>query len=64
MAEIVTFSKEGNVGIISVNNPPVNALSQAVRAGIKAGIEKGAADPDVAVMIVLCEGRTFIAGRA
>lgn len=62
MSEIVVFSKEGNIGIITVNNPPVNALSQAVRAGIKTGIEKGIADQDVAVMLIICEGRTFIAG--
>lgn len=62
MSEIVVFSKEGNIGIITVNNPPVNALSQAVRAGIKTGIEKGNADADVSAMLILCEGRTFIAG--
>ena len=55
MSEIVGFSKEGNIGVITVNNPPVNALSQAVRAGIKAGIEKGNADKDVAAMIIICE---------
>ena len=62
MAAIVEFSKEGNIGIISVNNPPVNALSQAVRAGIKAGIQQGIDDKDVEAMIIVCEGRTFIAG--
>ncbi|MHB8139510.1 MAG: 3-hydroxyacyl-CoA dehydrogenase NAD-binding domain-containing protein [Smithellaceae bacterium] len=62
MAETVTFSKEGNVGLIIVNNPPVNALSQAVRAGIKAGVEKGIEDKEVDAMIIMCEGRTFIAG--
>ncbi|MFO7569547.1 MAG: 3-hydroxyacyl-CoA dehydrogenase NAD-binding domain-containing protein [Smithellaceae bacterium] len=62
MPEVVVFSKEGNIGLITVNNPPVNALSQAVRAGIKAGVEKGIADADVAVMLIICEGRTFIAG--
>ena len=62
MSEVVRFSKEGNIGIITINNPPVNALSQAVRAGIKAGLEKGMADNDIAAMIILCEGRTFIAG--
>ena len=62
MAEVVVFSKEGNIGLITVNNPPVNALSQAVRAGIQAGVEKGIADGDVAVMLLICEGRTFIAG--
>lgn len=62
MAEIVTFSKEGTIGLITVNNPPVNALAQAVRAGIKSGIERGIADGDVAALVILCEGRTFIAG--
>ncbi len=62
MSDPVTFSKEGNIGVISVNNPPVNALAQAVRAGIQAGVEKGLADPDVKAMVIWCEGRTFIAG--
>jgi len=62
MAEVVMFSKKGNIGLITVNNPPVNAMDQAVRAGIKSGIEKGIADKDVAAMIIICEGRTFIAG--
>ncbi len=62
MPEVVLFSKVGNIGLITVNNPPVNALSQAVRAGIQDGVTKGLADSEVAVMIILCEGRTFIAG--
>ncbi|MGO9139218.1 MAG: 3-hydroxyacyl-CoA dehydrogenase NAD-binding domain-containing protein [Syntrophales bacterium] len=62
MPENVTFSKQGSIGIISVNNPPVNALSQAVRAGIKSGMEKGIADEGIKAMVIICEGRTFIAG--
>lgn len=62
MPEIVTFTKEGPIGLIAVNNPPVNALSNAVRTGMKAGVEQGIADADVAAMIIWCEGRTFIAG--
>jgi len=62
MPEIVAFSKEGNIGLITINHPPVNALSQAVRSGIRACVEKGIADQEVAAMIILCEGRTFIAG--
>jgi 3-hydroxyacyl-CoA dehydrogenase len=62
MPENVTFSKQGSIGIISVNNPPVNALSQAVRAGIESSVEKGIADEDVKAMVIICEGRTFIAG--
>jgi 3-hydroxyacyl-CoA dehydrogenase len=54
--------KEGNVGFILVNNPPVNALSQAVRAGLQAVVEQAVSDEEVAAMVLLCEGRTFIAG--
>ena len=62
MPENVTFSKQGSIGIISVDNPPVNALSQAVRAGIKSAVEQGRADEDIQAMVIICEGRTFIAG--
>jgi 3-hydroxyacyl-CoA dehydrogenase len=62
MSEVVTFSKQGNIGLIIVNNPPVNALAQAVRAGIRDGVERGIADKDVSAMIIISEGRTFTAG--
>ena len=60
--EKVTFVKEGNIGFVTVNNPPVNALCQAVRAGIENGVKQGIADKDVEAIIIWCEGRTFIAG--
>lgn len=59
---VVTFSKQGNIGVIAVNNPPVNALSQAVRAGLRDAVAQGLADDGVAAMVIWCEGRTFIAG--
>lgn len=59
---VVSFSKQGSVGVISVNNPPVNALSQAVRAGLRDAVAQGLADNDVTAMLIWCEGRTFIAG--
>ena len=62
MSEPVFFSKYDTIGVISVNNPPVNALAQAVRAGIRERVEEGIADKDVAAMIIWCEGRTFMAG--
>lgn len=62
MSDVVSFSKEGPFGLITVNNPPVNALSQAVRAGLKTSVERGIADADVKAMIIICAGRTFIAG--
>jgi 3-hydroxyacyl-CoA dehydrogenase len=59
---VVTFSKQGNIGVITVNNPPVNALSQPVRAGLRDAVAQGIGEDEVAAMVVWCEGRTFIAG--
>ena len=62
MSEVVSFTREGEIGVITVANPPVNALSQAVRAGLKRAVETGLADPGVKAMVLICEGATFIAG--
>ena len=56
------FEKRGNVGVIWVNNPPVNAISVGVRAAIIDGVAKLAADPEIKVGVLACEGRTFMAG--
>jgi 3-hydroxyacyl-CoA dehydrogenase len=56
------FEKRGNVGIIWVNNPPVNAISVGVRAAIIDGVAKLALDPEIKIGILACEGRTFMAG--
>ena len=56
------FEKRGNVGVIWVNNPPVNAISVGVRAAIIDGVAKLALDPDIKVGVLACEGRTFMAG--
>ena len=61
MSSPVSYTLEGSIGVISVNNPPVNALSQAVRQGIFDAIAEAERDASKAVLI-LCEGRTFIAG--
>jgi len=45
MSDVVHLSRDNEIAIITVNNPPVNALSQAVRAGIAEAIEQFAADP-------------------
>ena len=62
MSDTVSFSKQGAIGLIKVNNPPVNALNQSVRAGLKACVEQGLGDDSVNAMVLICEGRTFIAG--
>ncbi len=60
--DAVLFSTDGDVGIITVNNPPVNALRNAVRAGIKDGVDKFVADPAVKAIVLIGGGRTFLAG--
>jgi 3-hydroxyacyl-CoA dehydrogenase len=56
------FEKRGNVGIIWINNPPVNAISVGVRAAIIDGVAQLALDPEIKIGILACEGRTFMAG--
>jgi 3-hydroxyacyl-CoA dehydrogenase len=58
----VALSKVGNVLVATVDNPPVNALSQPVRAGLIAAVDALQSDADISAMVIVCEGRTFIAG--
>lgn len=58
----VTFEQLQSVGIINIDYPPVNALSQSVRQGLLDGIEKFEADDSVKAIIIRCARRTFIAG--
>jgi len=58
---VVSYKIHQNIGIISLNNPPVNALSQQLRAGILQAVESAQKDESQAIVLI-CEGRTFIAG--
>src|SRR6266481_89307 len=60
--ELVRFEKVDGIGVITVDNPPVNALSPGVPQGITAAIDKGNADPAVKAMVLIGAGRSFIAG--
>jgi 3-hydroxyacyl-CoA dehydrogenase len=62
MSELVTLSKNGDVAVVTVNNPPVNALSPGVPEGILAHIQTAAADPTVKAIVLIGGGKTFIAG--
>jgi 3-hydroxyacyl-CoA dehydrogenase len=59
---MVDYNVEGGVAVLTLNNPPVNALSQGVRQGLKEGVEKALADDSAQAIMIFCEGRTFIAG--
>ena len=61
-AEVVRYEVEDGIGVITVDNPPVNALGPGVREGIIAGVDKGNADPNVKAMVLIGAGRSFIAG--
>jgi 3-hydroxyacyl-CoA dehydrogenase len=61
MTHSVSYTKDGDLGIITVNNPPVNALSQHVRQGLSESFNAASTDETSAV-ILICDGRTFIAG--
>jgi 3-hydroxyacyl-CoA dehydrogenase len=60
--ELIRFEKDGDIGVITVDNPPVNALSPGVPEGIVAAVDKGNADPAVKAMVLIGAGRSFIAG--
>ena len=52
----------GVAGAIWIDNPPVNALSQHVREGLAAAVPAVADDPEMQAAVLVCRGRTFIAG--
>ena len=58
---VVTYKIKDEIGLITLNNPPVNALSHALREGLKQAVESAQKD-DSKALIIICEGRTFIAG--
>src|SRR5471030_2327590 len=62
MSDAVLRSTQGRIGILTVNNPPVNALAAAVRDGIKAGVEAFGSDAGIDAIVLIGGGRTFIAG--
>ena len=62
MTDAVLRSTQGRIGILTVNNPPVNALAAAVRDGIKEGVEAFGKDGNIDAIVLIGGGRTFIAG--
>ncbi|MEY4248374.1 MAG: hypothetical protein RJA87_7 [Pseudomonadota bacterium] len=59
---VTTLAVEGDVAIVTLNSPPVNALSAPVREGLSLGINAAMADSAVKSVVLICDGRTFIAG--
>jgi 3-hydroxyacyl-CoA dehydrogenase len=59
---VTTLTNDGEVAVLTLNSPPVNALSGPVRAGIVDGVAKALGDKSVKALVLICEGKTFIAG--
>ena len=62
MSELVKYHVEGSCAILSINNPPVNALGPGVAHGILNGVKAAIQDSHVQAIILIGDGRTFIAG--
>src|SRR5580704_2156149 len=59
---VTDLTREGDIAVLTINSPPVNALSAQVRNGLRDGAVQAAADPAVKAIVLICAGRTFIAG--
>jgi 3-hydroxyacyl-CoA dehydrogenase len=62
ITEAVNLEKQGEIGILWIDNPPVNALGHAVRKGMADGIVMAEKDEEIKAVVVICKGRTFCAG--
>ncbi|WP_425500288.1 3-hydroxyacyl-CoA dehydrogenase NAD-binding domain-containing protein [Parvibaculum indicum] len=62
MNDVGDLTVEGDIGVLTLNSPPVNALSAPVREAIHEGIKQAIADDKVKAIVLICDGRTFIAG--
>jgi 3-hydroxyacyl-CoA dehydrogenase len=62
MSDLVSFSNDNGIGVITINNPPVNALSPGVPEGILAAVATAQTDDSVKALVLIGSGRTFIAG--
>ena len=62
MSQVVSYQLEGDIAVISINNPPVNALSIDVRRGLADCFSQFAEDAKAKAAVLICDGRTFIAG--
>jgi len=62
MADLAGVAIEGEVAIVTLDNPPVNALAAPLRAAAMDAIERALAAPEIKAIVLICAGRTFIAG--
>lgn len=62
MSDKISYSCHGNIAILTVQNPPVNALSQPVRQGLWDGMDRAESEQGIRAIMIVGEGRAFFAG--
>jgi 3-hydroxyacyl-CoA dehydrogenase len=60
--DLVSMRNDGGIAVITIDNPPVNALKYEVRAGLLDHVTRAVGDSEVQAVVILCAGRTFVAG--
>ena len=58
----VSLERQGEIAVLTIDNPPVNALSRAVIEGLAAALDEFEADRSCTALLIRCAGRTFVAG--
>jgi 3-hydroxyacyl-CoA dehydrogenase len=62
VSNFVSLTRDGGVAVVTIDNPPVNALSFHVREPLMQAFVSLRDEPDVAAIVIACAGRTFVAG--
>ena len=62
VSPLVHLARHGEIAVVTIENPPVNALSPGVAEGIRDCVVRAAADPEATAIVVIGGGSTFIAG--
>jgi len=62
MSDVAAYSVRDGIAVITLNNPPVNGLGNALRAGIAAGLEKADSDPDIKAVVLIGSAKAFSGG--
>ncbi|MEL7164763.1 MAG: 3-hydroxyacyl-CoA dehydrogenase NAD-binding domain-containing protein [Pseudomonadota bacterium] len=62
MTDVIGYDRVGDIAVLTADNPPVNALSQAVRQGLMDGMDRAEADKGVRAVVIVGAGRAFFAG--
>ena len=60
--EVTNLDVDSRIAVLTLNSPPVNALSANVREGLHIGVKSSIENEEVEAIVIICEGRTFIAG--